>query len=168
MSNSNFKLTNDGVQLYFSKVFSEHGGLKNKLKQWFQDCFRYTRCEFNVKYNWLKVYYRDEKAKFNLKNKILQFQSDKAGQGINLVINLTGSLTDKPAEKFVGDEFICNFDGISEVIYTEFFTTDSKTMLQTIKESAQIKGMVEYGKLNRIQIESILQEYQNPFRRGLN
>ena len=166
--NKTFKIIGDGVELYFSKAFdAETKGLKKKLWHWYLKAFQFSRCEFDKRLDVFSVYYRDAKTE-NLRKKLLQHFSSKAGQGIDLIIKLSGDLIAEPNKKFVGSEYLCNFDGLTEIIYREFFTTEVKSIVQSATDSAYIESIVTYGKISTKSIvDDIMTEWQNPVKTGL-
>lgn len=151
-----FKLIGDGIILEFYKSCDGNGKLKKKLFSWYNEVFENTRCEFNKELSMLKVYYRDSKAE--LQGVLRHFASDS---GVELHIYNSGSLT-TVSENFIGNEFICNFDGLTQFVHQDFFEVESKTPRQVAEENIRIKAITDYGKFNKTQIESILQEWQDP------
>ena len=150
-----FKIINSGVALEFYKAFDDKGKLKKKLFSWYNEVFENTRCEYDKKLGMFKVFYRDFKAELQV---LRHFAS---GDGIELHIFSSGSLTSL-SENFIGNEFICYFDGLTQFVHQDFFRIESKTPIQVVQESKEIKAITDYGKNNKTQIESILQEWQNP------
>ena len=92
---TNYQIINDGVMLYFDKAFNAEGKLKkSKLKKslfnWYCKAFESTRCEYDKNLNIFKVFYKDANAKPLLNGVVIRYFT--SGDGIDLHINLTGSL----------------------------------------------------------------------------
>ena len=166
--NKTFKIIGDGVELYFSKAFdAETKGLKKQLWHWYLKAFQFSRCEFDKRLDVFSVYYRDAKTE-NLRKKLLQYRSSVQGQGIDLIIKLSGDLISEPKEKFVGSEYLACYDGLTQFVYNEFFTTEVKSMTQSANDSAYIESIINYGKISTKSIvDDIMTEWQNPVKTGL-
>ena len=154
--NKTYKIINSGVTLEFYKAFNAEGKLKKKLFSWYCNTFENTRCEYDKKLSLFKVFYRDSKAGTQI---LRHFVS---GDGIELHIFPSGNLTSL-SEKFIGSEFVCNFDGLTKIIHEEFFEINPiKNPKQVAEENIRIKAITDCGKWDKTQIEYILQEWHNP------
>ena len=159
--NKKFKIIGDGVLLRFSRVCDSNKKLKKRLFRWYCDCFQYTRCEFDSKCECFSVYYKDAKIQ-NLRNKVLMHTAE--GDGVSLCIFQAKDLIAEPNEKYVGNEFICSFDGLTQKIYEEFFEINPiRTITQSVAEFAQIKNIVNYGRIStKSLIYDIMTEWHDP------
>ena len=162
---TNYQIINDGVLLYFDKAFDADGKLKKNLFNWYCKAFEYTRCEYNKSLNIFKVFYKDANAKPTLNGVVIRYFT--SGDGIDLHINLTGSLV-SVSEKFIGSEFLCNFTGLTQKVHEEFFKLNPvRSITESVQIDKQIKSIVDYGRIDtKHQIESILQEWHDPRNLG--
>ena len=164
--NKKFQIIGDGVILGFYKAFDpKTKGLKKKLWRWYNDCFQFTRCEYDKELDYFKVYYKDSKAKEL--GTILRHFSTGDGIDLNIFTSKSSGIVGM-SEKFIGSEYLRDFDGLTSIVYEDFFKTESKTPLQVVENSIRIKSIVECGKVyDKLPIESFLQEYQDPRKQFL-
>ena len=162
--NKKFQIINNGVILGFYKAFdSKTKGLKKKLWRWYNDCFQYTRCEFDKELDYFKVYYKDKEA-IKLGGTLRHFAT---GDGIDLNIFTSKSGIVGMSEKFIGSEYLCDFDGLTSIVYEDFFKTESKTPLQVVENAIKVKSIAECGKVyDKLPIESIMTEWHDPRNLG--
>lgn len=177
------KLINDGVALAFYNSFGTDGRtLRNQLKKILVGYgLKSTRMEIDKNLGLVKVYYRDQQAKVALKDKLLQSASHKfleknqqgkfenpESQAIDLNINIEGSLIEVAENYFLySNEFIRQYDGLTQLLYEEFFQIEQvKNISQSVEFYNKIKSIIFEGNLSySYEIESILAEYQDPFRK---
>lgn len=174
------KLINNGVALTFSNAFTSKGLLKEQLKKYLVDYnLKATRMEVYKNLGTVKIYYKDDYAKKNLQNKLLQsvthkfieknqqgkFEDIQSSKAIELTINLTGSLIKVADDYFkYSNEFIRQYDNLTQKIYEEFFQIKpTKSIAESVKFYNEIKSIVAIGNANyQYEIESILTNYTDP------
>lgn len=157
----NFQIINNGVKLYFTKVFdSKTGGLKLKLWHWYNDYFQFTRCEFDKNLDTFAVYYKDS----NATSKGVVIRHFTSGDGMDINIHLAGSLVSEPTKNYVGNKFVSDFTGFTEFVYNEFFETNPiKSMVETAKDSARIEEIINQGRIStKSLINSVVAEFIDP------
>ena len=184
MAENKFKLINNGVCLNFSNAFINHFTFREKLKRYLVDLklLESTRAEVLKDVGMVKVYYQDNQAKSKLKGKLLQSVNhkfiernqqgkvtDKNSQAVELNINLTGDLIDVAEDYFkYSNEFIRQYDGLTGLLYQEFFQIEPiKNISESVKFYNKIRSIIAIGNAGyQYEIESIVAEYQDPFRKG--
>ena len=184
MAENKFKLINNGVCLNFSNAFINHFTFREKLKRYLVDLklLESTRAEVLKDVGMVKVYYQDNQAKSKLKGKLLQSVShkfikrnqqgkmtDKNSQAVELNINLENELVSVADNYFpYSSEYIRNYDGLTELLYKEFFQIEPiKNITESVKFYNEIRSIIAIGNAGyQYEIESIVAEYQDPFRKG--
>ena len=151
-------LTNGGVQLYFSNVFSSNGEgrvpvIKSKLKKILVDFgLCQTALEIDQRLNFIRVWYKDEQTK-ELKGLLLQrFNQSKSNQAIELSISLEDSLVSPPDK----EGKIKSYPGLTKLLFREFIS--ESTPISMIDDSPYngIRKIIQQGNLSlTIPLESI-------------
>ena len=142
-------LTDGGVQLYFSNVFSSNGEgrvpvIKPKLKKILVDFgLCQTALEIDQRLNFIKVWYKDEQAK-ELKGLLLQrFNQSKESQAIELFISLEGSLA-VPSSKGK----IKSYPRLTKLLFQEFISASTPISLVDDNPYNEIKSIIQQGNLS--------------------
>lgn len=184
MAEKKFKIVNNGVALTFSSAFTSNRMFKEKLKRYLVDLklLKSTRTEVLKDVEMVKIYYQDNQAKSVLQGKLLQSIShkfieknqqgeflNKESQAVELSINLENDLTQISDEYFpYSSEYIKNYDGLTKFLYEEFFQIEPiKSIAESAKFYNEVKSIIAVGNASySYEIESIIQEWQDPFRKG--
>lgn len=153
-------LTGDGVQLFFSNVFTSRKDdklpeIKPKLKKILVDfglCQTYL--EINQTLNFIKVWYKDESAQ-ELKNFLLQkFNQNENNQSIELSISLVSSLVTPPDKGKIK-----TYTGLTKLLFQEFISASTSISLIDDNPFNEIKLIIQKGNLAASKpLESILME----------
>ena len=142
-------LTDGGVQLYFSNVFSSNGEgrvpvIKPKLKKILVDFgLCQTALEIDQRLNFIRVWYKDKQAK-ELKGLLLQrFNQKKSNQAIELSISLEGSFAVPPSKGKIK-----TYTGLTKLLFQEFISESMSHSLVDDNPYNEIKSIIQQGNLS--------------------
>ena len=163
--NEKFFLANNGVFVYFGKVFnfpedkSKLPTIKPKLRRILVDYGLKTYFEINRELNCITIYYQDSKAE-SLRGKLLQkyhmnpYNCHPNSESVEIFISLTGSAT---LPKNLSGK-IHQYEGLTEIFYQEFILPEiAQNLIEITEFEIQLKEIIKLGNsASQMPLESIL------------